>query len=265
MSQSIKRISIPGMTQAADPILEVLVPVLNEEQILRQSAIRLMSYLDTLAIPYQITFGSNGSTDASAQMISELAQEFSAFEGFHIAERGCGRVFKRAMKQSRADYLITFDCDLCVDLSCIEEILVHLKDAPLVIGTKTIGTDNRSLWRKIPSRCFAWFTRFCLGVSATDYAPSHNGFRRADILPFVSHLDDWTGFTTELIVRCVCLNQSIPEVNLICDDIRPSRFNLLHELWYRTMHVCRLRIELWQRNSWYYQQNDTRPLCTSPC
>ena len=52
----------------------IFVPVYNEEALVVQNTLALLSFLDCLHIPHEVIIGSNGSTDRTVQKASALSQ-----------------------------------------------------------------------------------------------------------------------------------------------------------------------------------------------
>ena len=72
-------------------MVSILIPVFNEEQILRSNVQKLESYLVGLKIPFEVLIVNNGSTDGTAYLIAKLAREFSWLQAISIPQKSVGR------------------------------------------------------------------------------------------------------------------------------------------------------------------------------
>lgn len=64
---------MPNSTQGLDPVLSVVVPLLNEEEVLGQSYTILRRELEKLGEPFEIIFVDDGSTDSSPTILRQIA------------------------------------------------------------------------------------------------------------------------------------------------------------------------------------------------
>src|SRR5215475_11550996 len=83
------------------PVLDVVIPVHNEEADLERCVRRLHHYLST-AVPYtfQITVADNASTDATLPIARALAVELPDVNVLHLEEKGRGLALRTAWSRS---------------------------------------------------------------------------------------------------------------------------------------------------------------------
>jgi glycosyltransferase involved in cell wall biosynthesis len=76
-------------------LVEVVVPVHNEEHVLEASIRRLHAYL-TASFPFafRITIADNASTDGTWPLARRLAQRFPSVRAVRLAEKGRGRALR---------------------------------------------------------------------------------------------------------------------------------------------------------------------------
>ena len=77
--------------------VSVVLPVLNEEKVLRRSVETLREFLITY-LPYEwgIIIADNGSTDQTLNIAQELMAEYENIETVYLSQRGRGRALKQA-------------------------------------------------------------------------------------------------------------------------------------------------------------------------
>ena len=215
------------------PGVTVFIPVYNEEPILERNAERVLECLARLGPAHELILGSNGSTDRTPEIGARLAQKHEHVQFFHLPQRGPGRAFAHALRIARYDKFITLDADLSFDMTFVGDALAALGEYDAVIGSKGLGAQKRPLFRIIASESFIWLTNLLLRLPYRDYAIGAKGYRTAAILPHVDGVDAHTFYTQEMVYQVRRAGGRIVEIPVKCEDRRPSRFNLLHEGFYR--------------------------------
>ena len=91
-------------------LVEVVVPVHNEEHVLEASIRRLHAYL-TASFPFafRITIADNASTDGTWPLARRLAQRFPSVRAVRLAEKGRGRALRQVWGASDADVVAYMD------------------------------------------------------------------------------------------------------------------------------------------------------------
>ena len=135
-------------------MLTIFIPVYNEEEILAQSAHTVADYLTKRGISFEIVVVDNGSHDCTAEIGKALAQAESWFRFFSLPERGAGRAFACGVREAQGDCIIALDVDLSSDMIFIDYALDLLKYSEMVVGSKTMGQQRRTLLRVLGSQAY---------------------------------------------------------------------------------------------------------------
>lgn len=140
------------------PLIDIVVPVLNEEKILQKSIMTLDEYMAKhLPYRYQITIADNGSQDKTLEIAKNLAEKHQSVQVVSLAERGRGRALKRVWQNSSADILTYMDVDLSTSLDDFLPMIQPLVagEAGVAIGSRlTKGSKTtRGVKREFISRC----------------------------------------------------------------------------------------------------------------
>jgi len=220
----------------------VFIPVYNEEKILPDTVARLMDYLDGIPFEYTIVIVSNGSTDSTVKTGESLAARFRNKIIFsHTSERGAGHAFRRGVSLTGADRIVTVDADLTTGLDFIPRAIGLLERYDIVVGSKTMGTQNRPPVRVIGSCLFIALVRALLGLPYGDYSIGGKAFRKDTVMKYLGSADGGSSYVLDIIYRAWRDGAQIIETPVQCDDTRKSRFNLIHEGIYRLRRLFRLR------------------------
>ncbi|WP_188187661.1 bifunctional glycosyltransferase family 2/GtrA family protein [Nonomuraea sp. SYSU D8015] len=214
-------------------LVEVVVPVYNEQRALRPSITRLHAYL-TGNFPYgfRITIADNASTDNTWQIATELAEELPHVRVVHLEEKGRGRALRRAWSESDADVVSYMDVDLSTDLDAFLPLVAPLLSghSDLAIGTRLARAARveRGPKREFISRSYNLLLRSVMGARFSD---AQCGFKavRTEIaqalLPGVED-EEWF-FDTELLLLAERHGLRIHEVPVDWVDDPDSRVDIL--------------------------------------
>ncbi len=216
-----------------DAVVDIVVPVYNEETDLDPSVRRLDAYLSGhFPYPYCITIADNASTDATWQVATALATEFGRVRAVHLPEKGRGRALKAVWSSSSAAVLAYMDVDLSTDLRALLPLVAPLISghSDLAIGTRLSSASRvvRGPKREFISRSYNLLLK---GTLAASFSDAQCGFKaiRADVaerlLPLVED-HNWF-FDTELLVLAQRAGLRIHEVPVDWVDDPDSRVNIV--------------------------------------
>ena len=120
-------------------VVEIVIPVRNEERDLGPSVRRLHAYLrDRFPFAARITIADNGSNDGTWAVASALEAEFSSVRAVRIEQPGRGGALRSVWLASDADIYAYMDVDLSTDLNALLPLL-----APLVSGHSDVAIGTR--------------------------------------------------------------------------------------------------------------------------
>lgn len=219
--------------EAGVPVLDVVVPVYNEQDQLAESVRRLHRHLrDTFPFPARITIADNASVDATPQIAARLAAELTDVRVVRLEQKGRGRALHAVWSTSDAPVLAYMDVDLSTDLAALAPLVAPLISghSDLAIGTR-LGRGSRVVRgtkRELISRCYNLLLKSTLAARFSD---AQCGFKaiRADVAArLLPHVTD-TGwfFDTELLVLAERSGLRIHEVPVDWVDDPDSRVDLL--------------------------------------
>ncbi|PRX97732.1 glycosyltransferase [Allonocardiopsis opalescens] len=214
------------------PLIEVVVPVHNEQRALRASVERLHAFLAAeLPYPFTITIADNASTDATWAEAGALAAELPEVEAVRLELKGRGRALRYCWSRSRANVVSYMDVDLSTDLRAFLPLVAPLLSghSDLAIGTR-LGRGSavvRGPKREFISRGYNLLLRTLMGARFTD---AQCGFKavRAPVaralLPEVQ--DEAWFFDTELLLLAQEAGLRVHEVPVDWVDDPDSRVDI---------------------------------------
>jgi len=214
------------------PVVDVVVPVYNEERALGPSVERLHAYLAAgFPFSWRITIVDNASTDGTWRGATRLARELPNVEAVHLDRKGRGLALRSAWTASDATVVAYMDVDLSTDLDAFLPLI-----APLVSGHSDIAIGSRlspgSSVARAPKREFIsrTYNLMLRTVLATRVRDAQCGFKavRADVarrlLPAIE--DDGWFFDTELLLLAEHNGLRIQEIPVDWIDDADSRVHV---------------------------------------
>ncbi len=215
------------------PLLDVVIPVHDEERDLEPCVRRLHAHLrGTFPYPFRVTIADNASRDGTARVAAALERDLPEVTAVHLPEKGRGRALRQVWSASDAPVLAYMDVDLSTDLAALLPLVAPLISghSDLAIGTRLSPGSRvvRGPKREIVSRAYNLILRTTL---ATRFSDAQCGFKavRKDVaerlLPMVA--DTGWFFDTELLVVAERAGLRIHEVPVDWVDDPDSRVDIL--------------------------------------
>ena len=160
--------------------LTVIVPVFNEEKRLVSSAHQLVNWLARHGGSHELIFVDDGSTDATAKLLSDLAKKYRRLRVIRLPRnRGKGAAVREGLKAARGNAVLFMDVDLSTAPSQIPLALRQLSlGYDIAIGSRAMRGSRlpipQPLLRRISGRIFNSAVRMILGLP---YADTQCGFK----------------------------------------------------------------------------------------
>lgn len=151
--------------------LSIVIPLLNEEESLKELHDWIVSVMQSNHFLYEILFIDDGSTDNSWEIISELAAQNSNVKGFQFLRNyGKSQALHAGFKEAKGEVIITMDADLQDNPEEIPELYnLIIKDGyDLISGWKKKRYDS-FLSKNLPSKLFNWAAKKTSGVQLHDF------------------------------------------------------------------------------------------------
>ena len=224
---------LPVVVGGGGPVLDVVVPVHNEERDLESCVRHLHAYLsDHFPYTFRITIADNASCDGTLKLALELEKELAEVLVVHLVRKGRGRALHTVWSGSDASVLAYMDVDLSTDLAALSPLVAAVLSghSDLAIGSRLARGARvvRGPKRELISRGYNLLLRGALAARFTD---AQCGFKaiRADVarqlLPYVG--DTGWFFDTELLIIAQRAGLRIHEVPVDWVDDPDSRVDIV--------------------------------------
>ncbi len=222
--------------------VSIVIPVYNEEGILREAITELRASLVSLrerlgepAMRFEVIVAENGSSDRTVELAEHLAREAAGdpavtVRTFSLGEPNYGKALRRGILEARGRWVLCDEIDLC-DTDFHQRALELLRhgDADFVVGSKAMkgASDQRPLFRRAATRVLNGMFRIALDFRGTD-THGLKAFDRAQVLPIVETcVIDRDLFASELVIRAGRAGLRMLEIPIRLAEKRPPAINLV--------------------------------------
>ncbi|WP_036593605.1 glycosyltransferase family 2 protein [Ottowia thiooxydans] len=165
----------------AAPDVSIVVPIYNEVDNLRDLVDRIAQAMASQTLSFELLAVDDGSTDASAALLRELAAERPWLRAICLVRNyGQSSALQAGFDRVRGRYVVTLDADLQNEPADIPLLLDRLeKDSSvdMVSGWRKDRQDAE-ISRKLPSRIANRLISRATGVHLHDYGCALKAYRR---------------------------------------------------------------------------------------
>jgi glycosyltransferase involved in cell wall biosynthesis len=239
---------------SAMPLVEIVIPVKNEQRELSGNVTRLVEHLRAgFPCAWQVTIADNGSTDGTWSLAQELVLAHPGqVRAVHLDRPGRGRAVHTFWSASDAEVVAYMDVDLSTGLKALRPLVLPLLAgyADVAIGSRLAPGAHvvRGPLREFISRGYNLLLHATLGVGFSD---AQCGFKalRSDaaraLLPLVE--DRSWFFDTELLVlaeRCGLRIREVPVDWTDSPNSLDSRVRIVSSALANLRGLWRLRVGL---------------------
>jgi glycosyltransferase involved in cell wall biosynthesis len=151
--------------------LSILIPLLNEEESLKELYSWIIKVMQSNNYSYEIIFVDDGSTDDSWNIIEGFSNENQNVKGIRFMKNfGKSQALHAGFAKAEGDVIITMDADLQDSPDEIPGLydMITNEKYDLVSGWKKKRYDS-VVAKNLPSKLFNWAARKTSGVELNDF------------------------------------------------------------------------------------------------
>ena len=165
-------------------LLSIIVPVYNEEEFLSAAILRAMDAPLPDGLESEIVAIDDGSTDASAEILDELAQQHPGrIRVFHHKQNaGKGAAIRTGLQEAAGEFGIIQDADLEYDPAEYPKVLGPLvaNKADVVYGSRFLISGERRViyyWHSLANHFLTTACNMAADINLTDMETCYKAFR----------------------------------------------------------------------------------------
>lgn len=215
------------------PEVSIVIPIFDEERILRAAVEELAGRLVTMELDAEIVLAENGSRDSTLRTAHELAHDLANLRVVSIDEPNYGAALRAGIEVARGTFVVCEEIDLC-DTAFLARALELLRgeEVDFVIGSKLMpnARDRRPAFRHLASVFYSRLLRVSVGLRGSD-THGLKAFRRATLLPIVrACIVDKDVFASELVVRAERARVRMRDIPVTLSEKRPPSIDLVRRV-----------------------------------
>jgi len=231
------------------PHVSIVIPVYNEEGILRGSVMELRDMLKSFGFTYELILSENGSRDRTIEIGKGLEAEYPEVRLLSLGQPNYGLAMKSGIEHARGEFVICDEIDL-LDTEFYARALALLErtDTELVVGSKAMvgSNDQRPLFRRSATLVYNGMLRLVCQYKGTD-THGLKAFKRQALLATVGRcVLDKDVFASEFVIRAHREGKKVVEIPFAVREKRPPSIRLLTRVPHVLKSVARLAITVRQ-------------------
>lgn len=204
-----KRDTTPTLAREELPSVTVLISAYNEEACIEQRVRNLAEQTIANLPTYQVLIGSDGSTDATADILTTLSEEYPWLTVHCFSEnRGKALMTNDLLSKAKGEIILFTDADVLFESDCIELLLKRF------IHTKIGGVEARVIIESPTNKA--------------DYAQSETAYYDYDTN--LRALQDTFGVVTGMKGQCYALRRKLVKPIPVNDKGTGVTDDLFHSL-----------------------------------
>ena len=229
------------------PHVSIVIPVYNEEGILRGSVLELEERLRRFGWSYELLLCENGSRDRTIEIGRELELEHPQVRMLSIGQPNYGLAMKQGILEARGTFVICDEIDLLdTEFYARAMALLERSETDLVVGSKAMvgSNDQRPLFRRAATRVYNGMLRVVCRYPGTD-THGLKAFRREALLETARRcVLDRDVFASEFVVRAHREGKKVVEIPFAVREKRPPSINLLKRVPHVVKSVAKLAVSV---------------------
>lgn len=171
------------------PSISFVLPMFNESDNIANTINVIKSLAKELTNDYEIIVSDDASTDASADIVAEMAKTDSNLKLVRLCRNTkFGGAFAKAFKAASKEVIIYMDSDMPVKLEDVKASFPFIKEFDIVTGYSKIKKGD-TIRRKIISDIYNFMVRILFDLKIKDINSGYKIVRKTlvDDIKFISH------------------------------------------------------------------------------
>ncbi len=137
------------------PVISIVVPVFNEEEVLPELYRRVQTIMDQLGEPWELILVDDGSRDRSAEIIAELYREDSRVKGISFSRNfGFQEAVTAGLAHATGEAVVLSDADLQDPPEVIPRMIAHWREGNDVVYGVRANRQGETWFKKSTAKIF---------------------------------------------------------------------------------------------------------------
>jgi glycosyltransferase involved in cell wall biosynthesis len=184
--------------------ISVVVPLLNEEESLKELTTRIDRVMQENSYTYEIIFVDDGSSDGSWSVIEEMNRQYPGVRGIKFRRNyGKSAALNTGFKAAGGEVVFTMDADLQDSPDEIPEMYRMIREDGFDVVSGWKKKRHDPIAKTIPTKFYNWSARRMSGIKLHDFNCGLKAYRNAvvksievygEMHRYIPFLAKWAGF-----------------------------------------------------------------------
>lgn len=246
-------------------ILEITVPVYNEESDLPKNIPKLFSYCEKNLGGYgwKIIIVDNGSKDGTWDEAGKMCELYpERVCRMKLDRKGRGWALRNAWKNSEADIVGYMDIDLSSDINDFSKLVGAIESGcDLAVGSRNMKQSlvvGRTVLRGLMSKSYIFLAKLINGIKISD---TQCGFKALDRRAFLAVepliMNNLWFFDSEMVIILEKAGFKVRDIPIKWVDDKNSTVKVLKDSWEELSGLLRLRREEpWKKLNQFFDDSE---------
>jgi len=226
--------------------LSVVIPAYNEEKKISGAVQTISSYLSSQADEYEIIVVNDGSTDGTADVVSNI--ENPRLKVLHNEQnRGKGYAVKQGVLAAQYPLILFSDADQAVSIEELEKLTPYIEQkANVVIASRNkigaVALTTKPKYRQMLGKTLPFLVRW---FALEGFFDTQCGFKlfRTDVAKKIFALQTIDRFSFDVEILCIAriLGYRIEEVPVVSNDLGESKVRVFRDSLDMFLSLFRIR------------------------
>lgn len=226
-------------------MLSVIIPAFNESDNLKKNIPKLVKYLNSKKMKYEIIVSEDGSTDDSRDVLNKFSKIYGIRYVHYEKRLGKGAAIKKAGKMAKYEKVIFIDADIPINLDSIITLSDELEINDVVIGSRYIegSKTTRTFKRLFLSRVYHLLVKIMFPeLKLNDIQCGFKGFRKGVFVSInkETKMDEWS-WDLEFLVLANKKGLKIKEVPIEWREGEKTKLNVLENTFFKILDLLVIR------------------------
>ncbi len=161
-----------------DPVVSVVLPVYNEEEVLPETLRRLTAALESVGEPFEVVVVNDGSRDGTMRIVREVCAADPRFKLVSFSRNfGHQTAITAGMDHSSGQAIVVIDADLQDPPEVIAELVSRWREGYEVVYARRIERKGETAFKRRTARLYY---RLLRGLTTVDIPVDTGDFRLID-------------------------------------------------------------------------------------
>ncbi|MDP3998530.1 MAG: glycosyltransferase [bacterium] len=240
----------------AKPHLSVVIPCYNEAINLQKGVLhKVAEFLQGENYFSEVIVVDDGSSDESVSLVEKFIKNHPLFSLIKNPHQGKAATVVTGMLRAEGDYILFADMDQATPIEEIDNLLPHLKDYDIVIGSRSSQRRGAPLTRLLMARGFMFLRNLILGIKISDTQCGFKLFKQEVVKNLFPKLKIYSGglkiaggsmvtagFDVEVLFLAQKLGYKIQEVPVEWRYVETRRVGIFKDSWQALRDMVKIRL-----------------------